>query len=63
MGDIGDVVFDHDLPTAGAIEIADLAYTGTRPHDVLPRSMIVHSLSRKSRRGRAEVGDRDGPVW
>ena len=35
MRDIGDVVLDHDLPAAGAIEIADLANTGAGPHDVL----------------------------
>src|SRR5262249_38474665 len=36
MRHIGDVVLDHHLPAAGAIEIADLANTGPRPHDVLP---------------------------
>src|SRR5258707_12705059 len=41
MRHVRDVVLDHDLSAAGAIEITDLANADTGPHDELPRLMMV----------------------
>src|SRR5258707_3508686 len=41
MRHVRDVVLDHDLSAAGAIEVTDLANADTGPHDELPRLTMM----------------------
>jgi hypothetical protein len=41
MRHIGDIVLHHDLPTAGAIEIADLADANPGSHEQLPLDQVM----------------------